>query len=79
MDKTKALNLSEKLISGMFREQRNWFGGGGAEAELALSAADNLRKLHSLQEALQVVGGDKHRNAALHVALGHITESKCQC
>lgn len=51
----------------------------GAEAELALSAADNLRKLHSLQEALQVVGGDKHRNAALHVALGHITESKCQC
>lgn len=54
-------------------------GGGGAEAELALSAADNLRKLHSLQEALQVVGGDKHRNAALHVALGHITESKCQC
>lgn len=52
---------------------------GAAEAELALSAADNLRKLHGLQEDLQVVGGDKRRNAALHIALGHITESKCQC
>lgn len=60
-------------------ESRRVDEDGGGEAELAISAGDNLRKLHSLQEALQVVGGDKRRNAALHVALGHITESKCQC